>query len=445
LIADRAFNKFREMQTEQGMEAKEFTDAKNELTKRRQALEDELNRYLASEYGIDPKNITNRKTYESRFNNWQASHKPFHWFIEFYGIIKNGGFDVIIGNPPYVEYSKVRSDYTIKSRHYITESTNNLYSLIVERSTNLFKKIGSLGLILPLSAFCTQRMVPLIQLVKEVDASKWISHFGWRPSKLFEGVNIPLSILFIKAGPQLINTTTFIKWYSEYRPALFSNIGYVAANDYIFFPHVIPKIGFPIELSILSEVFSNEHSIAAYKNNHGMTGEKLFYRNTGGLYWRIFTDFQPFFSQDERQMTSSTESTIEFPDKVLLSMIIGILNSNLYWFFYVLFSSFHHVNAPDILEFPIDLEKIAPKDKEALIDAAHRLMEDMKLKSRIRQRIHKGGHISKMQTFYPSLSKELNDEIDLILKNHYNFSDKEHDYIVNYDIKYRMAAEMEDE
>jgi hypothetical protein len=144
-------------------------------------------------------------------------------------------------------------------------------------------------------------------------------------------------------------------------------------------------------------------------------------------------------------MTSSTESTIEFPDKVLLSIIIGILNSNLYWFFYVLFSSFHHVNPSDILEFPIDLENIAPKDKEALIAAAHRLMKDMKLRSKIRQRIHKGGHISKMQTFYPSLSKELNDEIDRILKNHYNFSDQEHDYIVNYDIKYRMAAEMEDE
>jgi hypothetical protein len=444
-IADRAFNKFREMQTEQGMKAKEFTEAKNELTKRRKTLEDELNRYLATEYGIDPKNIRNQKTYEAKFNDWHTSHKPFHWFIEFYGIIKNGGFDVIIGNPPYVEYSKIRSDYTIKCGHYITESTNNLYSLIVERSTNLFKKIGSLGLILPLSAFCTQRMVPLIQLVKDVDASKWISHFGWRPSKLFEGVNIPLSILFIKAGPQIINTTTFIKWYSEYRPALFSNIGYVAANDYIFFSHVIPKIGYQIELSILSELFSNEHSIASYRNNHGMTGEKLFYRNTGGLYWRIFTDFQPFFSQDECQMTSSTESTIEFPDKVLLSIIIGILNSNLYWFFYVLFSSFHHVNPSDILEFPIDLENIAPKDKEALIAAAHRLMKDMKLRSKIRQRIHKGGHISKMQTFYPSLSKELNDEIDRILKNHYNFSDQEHDYIVNYDIKYRMAAEMEDE
>jgi methylase of polypeptide subunit release factors len=34
-------------------------------------------------------------------------HQPFHWLAEFYQIIHgNGGFDVIIGNPPYIEYNK---------------------------------------------------------------------------------------------------------------------------------------------------------------------------------------------------------------------------------------------------------------------------------------------------------------------------------------------------
>ena len=41
-------------------------------------------------------------------------HQPFHWFVEFYGIMSKGGFDVVVGNPPYVEYSKVKSGYTIQ-------------------------------------------------------------------------------------------------------------------------------------------------------------------------------------------------------------------------------------------------------------------------------------------------------------------------------------------
>ena len=49
------------------------------------------------------------------YQRWLTSHKPFHWFVEFYGILekdesdvsKKGGFDVIIGNPPYVESRSV--------------------------------------------------------------------------------------------------------------------------------------------------------------------------------------------------------------------------------------------------------------------------------------------------------------------------------------------------
>jgi methylase of polypeptide subunit release factors len=39
--------------------------------------------------------------------------RPFHWFVEFFGIMQNGGFDVIIGNPPYVEYEKVSTTYKL--------------------------------------------------------------------------------------------------------------------------------------------------------------------------------------------------------------------------------------------------------------------------------------------------------------------------------------------
>ncbi len=37
------------------------------------------------------------------YDKWLKSHQPFNWIAEFYDIIHgNGGFDVIIGNPPYI-------------------------------------------------------------------------------------------------------------------------------------------------------------------------------------------------------------------------------------------------------------------------------------------------------------------------------------------------------
>jgi hypothetical protein len=41
--------------------------------------------------------------------------------------------------------------------------------------------------------------------------------------------------------------------------------------------------------------------------------------------------------------------------------------------------------------------------------------------------------------FYPALSKPIIDEIDRVLAQHYGFTDEELDFIINYDIKYRMG------
>lgn len=45
--------------------------------------------------------------------------------------------------------------------------------------------------------------------------------------------------------------------------------------------------------------------------------------------------------------------------------------------------------------------------------------------------------------FYPKLSKDIIDRIDKVLAEHYNFTPEELDFIINYDIKYRMGKELE--
>ena len=42
--------------------------------------------------------------------------------------------------------------------------------------------------------------------------------------------------------------------------------------------------------------------------------------------------------------------------------------------------------------------------------------------------------------FYPRLSKPIMDETDRVLAEHYGLSGEELDYIINYDIKYRMGG-----
>ena len=92
-VVERAYQKFHEMQTEYGMDAREFSDQKRVLREKLKKLEKELDYYFAKEYGIDPEN-------SKEFNRWWTTHFPFHWFAEFYRILFAGGFDIIIGNPP---------------------------------------------------------------------------------------------------------------------------------------------------------------------------------------------------------------------------------------------------------------------------------------------------------------------------------------------------------
>ena len=41
--------------------------------------------------------------------------------------------------------------------------------------------------------------------------------------------------------------------------------------------------------------------------------------------------------------------------------------------------------------------------------------------------------------FYPKKSKSIIDQIDTVLAQHYGFTEEELDFIINYDIKYRMG------
>ena len=113
-------------------------------------------------------------------------------------MVHGGGFDVIIGNPPYVEYKDVRGQYTVKD--FVTEDCKNLFAYVLERSARLTPSNSRIGMIVPLSAFSTDRMIPLITEIKGTSSTCHIANFSWRPGKLFDGVNLQLSIAMIQRG-----------------------------------------------------------------------------------------------------------------------------------------------------------------------------------------------------------------------------------------------------
>ncbi len=106
---ERSFASFRAMQTAIKIDPEDMAAMKAQVYEQLTDLNAILDGYLAAEYGIDRNNIKDEDDYTREFARWKQTHQPFHWFVEFYGIMQRGGFDVIIGNPPYVEYKKFAS------------------------------------------------------------------------------------------------------------------------------------------------------------------------------------------------------------------------------------------------------------------------------------------------------------------------------------------------
>ena len=132
---DDAFDFFRGQQTVHG--GKVTADDKRKLRDKLSDLSLELDRYLARDYGIDPDKA-------KAFAAWRESHQPFHWFAEFYGVMREGGFDVVIGNPPYVATRKI-TDYSV--RGYKTADCTDIYAWCLERVIDIASKKARTGMI----------------------------------------------------------------------------------------------------------------------------------------------------------------------------------------------------------------------------------------------------------------------------------------------------------
>ena len=80
---------------------------------------------------------------ESRIN-------AFSWGAEFSEVVKSGGFDTIIGNPPYIGFHGFRMEKSFLSKSYATaQGKYDIYLPFIEQSIRLLKRGGLLGFICP--------------------------------------------------------------------------------------------------------------------------------------------------------------------------------------------------------------------------------------------------------------------------------------------------------
>ncbi|KAF5046859.1 Type IIS restriction enzyme Eco57I [anaerobic digester metagenome] len=126
---------------------------------------------------------------------------PFDWENEFADIFTEGGFDAVIGNPPYIriqamkEWAPKEVEIYKKTYHSASKGNYDIYAVFVEKGLNLLNENGLLGYILPHKFFNAKYGQPLRSIITDGNNLDKIVHFG--DKQIFERATTYTCLLFL--------------------------------------------------------------------------------------------------------------------------------------------------------------------------------------------------------------------------------------------------------
>jgi SAM-dependent methyltransferase len=137
-----------------------------------------------------------------------AGSQAFAWDEEFGDVMAAGGFDVIIGNPPWVFARSGRLRQEEKDHYYrrydVANYQLNTYALFIERSYRMLRPGGRLGFIVPNTWLTIISFEPLRRFLLEHTADLQIINVYGR---VFDEAHVDCCLLlFTKGSPTVVST-----------------------------------------------------------------------------------------------------------------------------------------------------------------------------------------------------------------------------------------------
>lgn len=372
--------------------------------------------------------------------DYADSNRFFHWELEFPEVFISGGFDIYIGNPPYVEADS--SEYLTVS---VTNQCHNLYTYMIEITTNNCKEKAKIGVILPSACVSTPRMESFQKMLIERTSDVSFATFDDRPGKLFTRLeSMRAAIITGEIGDRTedeIKTTKYIRFLSDERKVLFNNIHYQRTKHYSIIPGIIPKVGMEEENSVIDKIFASPKRINDYIDESNLAN--AVYYGYGVRYW-IKAMNKSAQEIDGLERKSTGEKEMHFKNVFPSELAVLILNSSLFFWYFTLFSDCRNLTRTVISNFPVNLENMNDAVLDEVKRLNDRLMDDYIANSRLKETVYARTGKMVYREYYVRKSKAIIDEIDELLGRIFGLSNKEVEFVKKYELRFRMGGESDD-
>ena len=321
----------------------------------------------------------------------------------------NEDYDIIVGNPPYVE------DY--KSGLELTERYGNIYANVLLNAASHLRVGGSMGFIIPISYSSTPRMKKLRDNLLGIVEEQFILCYADRPDCLFDSVHQKLCILICRNTneSQRVYTGNYQYWYREERDQLFLNTQ-VVLNPFLR-DDCIPKLGTSLDLSIFRKVIDQANPTVFSASR---VGSHSVYVNRRETFW---------IKAFRREIIHPEFKAFSYPTKEEADYCYCLVNSSLFWWYWISVSDCWHVSR-ELNGFRAPIIRDASQFSE-LADALDMRLEATK------------EYVGTKQTEYEYKHRACLDEIhaiDFAINSVYGLTQEESDYIQDFALRYRVSG-----
>ena len=300
------------------------------------------------------------------YDAWLDSHKPFHWFAEFYEIIVGkGGFDVIIGNPPYVAMKKV--DYQISSVSKF--ACGDLYGYVMNHSIALTHLNSRVGMIVMHSLAFSNKFSDIRKRIFAKSSNAWFSFFGRIPAGLFSGdVRVRNCIALFDKTTSISKqhyTTRLHRWFADSRLSLIQKMTYASFSSQDVIP-MYPSYN-------LSYFWSNVKSRQLNQFIRKTSQFPIYFKGSAYNWVSVSNEIPPCYESDGSLTPQGNSKSLFLsdPDTKLLSLLL--LNGKLFFSRYLIFGDELNVTKEIFESMVYPAELLSKNDKLILLNLAEQL------------------------------------------------------------------------